>query len=57
MLSLFMSLVLIAVILLSLAAGIGLGYAIIFGILHAFDRSRQSVQARPVQILNSSAGD
>jgi hypothetical protein len=51
-----MSLVLCAVIALSLAAGIGLGYAIIFGILNAFDRSRQAIQAAPAQVLNTSAG-
>jgi len=54
--SIAMSLALIAVIVLSLAAGVGLGYAIIFGILHAFDRSRQLVQAAPAQVLNTSAG-
>jgi len=51
-----MSLVMVFVVLLSLAAGIGLGYAIIFSILYIFDRSRQSIQARPVQALNLSAG-
>ena len=54
--SVLMSLVLFSVIALSLAAGIGLGYAIIFGILNAFDRSRQAIQAAPAQVLNTSAG-
>lgn len=56
MLSVMMSLVMFAVIVLSLAAGVGLGYAIIFGILYAFDRSRQSVQKLPAQVFHSSAG-
>ncbi len=47
---------LFAVILLSLAAGVGLGYVIIFGILSAFDRSRQSIKAAPVRPLTTSAG-
>jgi hypothetical protein len=53
-----MSLVMFAVVLLSLAAGVGMGYAIIFGILYAFDRSRQSEQRVPAhaQVLNTSAG-
>jgi len=51
-----MSLALIAVIVLSLAAGVGLGYAIIFGILYVFDRSRQSIQVSPAQVLNGNAG-
>ncbi|MGC2211141.1 MAG: hypothetical protein WA532_13620 [Candidatus Korobacteraceae bacterium] len=51
-----MSLAMFAVILLSLAAGVGLGYAIIFGILYAFDRSRQSVQRVPAQVFHTSAG-
>lgn len=51
-----MSLALIAVIALSLTAGIGLGYVIIFGILDVFDRSRQSIKAAPPQILTNSAG-
>jgi len=50
-----MSLAMFAVIVLSLAAGVGLGYAIIFGILYAFDRSRQSVQRVPAQVFNTSA--
>jgi hypothetical protein len=45
-----------AVIILSLAAGVGLGYAIIFGILYAFDRSRRPVHGAPSQLLNTSAG-
>ena len=57
MLSLAMSLALISVIVLSLAAGVGLGYAIIIGILYAFDRSRHSIKAVPAQqILNTSSG-
>ncbi len=56
MLSLVMSLALFAVIVLSLAAGVGLGYAIIFGILYAFDRSRQSIKAAPARSLTTSAG-
>jgi hypothetical protein len=50
-----MSLAMFAVIVLSLAAGVGLGYAIIFGILYAFDRSRQSVQRVPAQVFQTSA--
>ncbi len=45
-----------AVIVLSLAAGVGLGYAIIFAILYVFDRSRQSFNAAPARVLNTSAG-
>jgi hypothetical protein len=45
-----------AVIVLSLAAGVGLGYAIIFGILYAFDRSRQSIKVAPSRALTTSAG-
>jgi hypothetical protein len=56
-LSLVMSLALIAVIVLSLAAGVGLGYAIIFGILYIFDRSRQSIKVTPARILTTSAGN
>jgi hypothetical protein len=51
-----MSLAMFAVILLSLAAGVGLGYAIIFGILYAFDRSRQLVHTVPAQVFHTSAG-
>jgi hypothetical protein len=51
-----MFLSLFAVIALSLAAGVGLGYVIIFGILNAFDRSRQLIQAAPAQLLNTSTG-
>jgi hypothetical protein len=54
-LSLMMSLAMFAVILLSLAAGVGLGYAIIFGILYAFDRSRQSGHGAPARVLNTTA--
>jgi hypothetical protein len=54
--SLFMSLVMIAVVVLSLAFGVGLGYAIIFGILYIFDRSRRSVVVPVTRALNSSAG-
>jgi hypothetical protein len=53
-----MSLAMVAVIVLSLAAGIGLGYAIIFGILYAFDRSRQSMmETSSAQILTNPAGN
>jgi hypothetical protein len=52
-----MLLVLPAVIVLSLAAGVGLGYAIIFGILYVFDRSRQSMKAAPPRALTTSAGN
>jgi cyanate permease len=52
-----MMLALVAVIALSLAAGVGLGYAIIFGILHAFDRSRQSAKAASARALSTSAGN
>ncbi len=51
-----MSLALFAVIVLSLAAGVGLGYVIIFGILYAFDRSRQSIKAAPARVLTTSSG-
>ena len=54
--SLLMFFALFAVIALSLAAGVGLGYAVIFGILNAFDRSRRSMQAAPAQVLNTSLG-
>lgn len=56
MLSIVMSFALIAVIVLSLAAGVGLGYAIIFGILYVFDRSRHLIKATPAQVLTTSAG-
>jgi len=52
-----MSLALLAVIVLSLAAGVGLGYAIIFGILNLFDRSRRAVEAPPTRALTTSAGN
>jgi hypothetical protein len=51
-----MSLVLFAVIVLSLAAGVGLGYAIIFGILDLFDRSRHLIKPTPAQVLTTSPG-
>ena len=51
-----MSLAMFAVILLSLAAGVGMGYAITFGILYAFDRSRQSSHGVTPQVLHTSAG-
>jgi hypothetical protein len=51
-----MSLVLCAVIVLSLAAGVGLGYAVIFGILYLFDRSRQLIKVAPAQVLTTSSG-
>jgi predicted RND superfamily exporter protein len=53
-----MSLAMFAVIVLSLALGVGMGYAIIFGILYAFDRSRQSEQRVPAhaRVFNTSAG-
>ena len=50
-----MSLAMLAVIVLSLAAGVGLGYVIIFGILHAFDRSRQAMHPAPVPALHASS--
>jgi len=50
-----MSIAMVAVIVLSLAGGVGLGYAIIFGILNAFDRSRQLIKAAPTQVLTNSA--
>jgi hypothetical protein len=56
-LSLVMSLAMIAVIVLSLAAGVGLGYAIIFGILDVFDRSRPRIKPAPAQILTTSSGN
>jgi hypothetical protein len=42
-----MLLAMLAVIVLSLAAGVGLGYVIIFGILYAFDRSRKTLRRIP----------
>ena len=51
-----MSVAMLAVIILSLAFGVGLGYAIIFGILYLFDRSRQSFKTTPAQVLTTSAG-
>lgn len=52
-----MSLMLIAVIVLSLLAGVGLGYAIIFAILDLFDRSRsRMIKAASVRVLDASAG-
>jgi hypothetical protein len=56
LLSLGMSLALFAVIVLSLAAGVGLGYVIIFGILYMFDRSRQAIKAAPARVLSASTG-
>ena len=56
MLSLIMTLAMFAVVVLSLAAGVGLGYVVIFGILNAFDRSRQSIKTAPAQVLTPSAG-
>lgn len=56
MLSFAMSLAMIAVVVLSLAAGVGLGYAIIFGILDLFDRSRHTIKA-PAQVLTTSSGN
>jgi len=50
------SLLLLVTIVLALAAGIGLGYLVIFGILHAFDRSRQAMRPAPVVVLNATAG-
>jgi hypothetical protein len=47
-----MFLAMLAVIVLSLAAGVGLGYVIIFGILYAFDRSRKTVQRAPAPVFN-----
>jgi len=52
-----MTLALVAVIILSLAAGVGLGYAIIFGILNLFDRSRHTIKAAPARVLTSAGGD
>lgn len=51
-----MSAVMIAVVVLSLAAGVGIGYAIIFGILDLFDRSRHLFKPAPVRVLSSTAG-
>ena len=50
------SLLLLVTVVLALAAGIGLGYLIIFGILHAFDRSRQAMRPAPVAVLNATMG-
>jgi len=52
-----MSLAMIAVIVLSLAAGVGLGYAIIFGILDVFDRSRPRIKPASAQIFTTSSGN
>ena len=49
------SLLLLIVVVLALASGIGLGYLVIFGILHAFDRSRQTMRPAPVAVLNVTA--
>lgn len=57
MLSLVMSLAMVAVVVLSLAAGVGLGYAIIFGILDLFDRSRQMIKPARAQVLTTSSGN
>ncbi len=51
-----MSAAMISVVVLSLAAGVGLGYAIIFAILDLFDRSRHAFKPAPVRVLSSSAG-
>ena len=48
------SILLLATIALALAAGVALGYFIIFGILHAFDRSRQAMRPAPVVVLNAT---
>jgi hypothetical protein len=56
--SLLITLAMLFVILLSLAAGVGLGYAIIFGILYAFDRSRQPLQRpRTAAAVGASSGN
>lgn len=55
MLSVLMFLALVAVVALSLAAGVGLGYAIIFGILYLFDRSRLAAETSHAPALHSSA--
>lgn len=57
MLSLVMTLAMVAVVVLSLAAGVGLGYAIIFGILDMFDRSRHMIKPTSAQVLKLSAGN
>ena len=49
------SLLLLVTIVLALAAGIAMGYYVIFGILHAFDRSRQALRPAPVAVLNATA--
>jgi hypothetical protein len=51
-----MSLAMFAVIALSLAAGVGLGYATIFGILRLFDLSRQSIKTTPARLFDTSTG-
>lgn len=57
MIAVFMSsLLLLVTIVLALAAGIAMGYFIIFGILHAFDRSRQALRPAPVAVLNATMG-
>jgi hypothetical protein len=48
------SFLLMVTVVLALAAGIGMGYLIIFGILHAFDRSRQALRPAPVVVLNAT---
>lgn len=50
------SLLLLVTIVLALGAGIAMGYYIIFGILHAFDRSRQALRPAPVVVLNATMG-
>jgi hypothetical protein len=51
-----MTLAMTAVVLLSLALGVGLGYAIIFGVLYAFDRSRHAAPSAAARALHTSAG-
>jgi uncharacterized protein YneF (UPF0154 family) len=52
-----MTLAMLVVIVLSLAAGVGLGYAIICGILYAFDRSRPPLHRAPARAVSASSGN
>jgi hypothetical protein len=57
LLSFLMSLALLAVIVTSLALGVGMGYAVIFGILHLFDRSRAGKTVPAPALHTSPSGD
>jgi len=52
-----MTLAMLVVIVFSLAAGVGMGYALVFGILNAFDRSRQPLHRVAAQPAGASSGN